>query len=64
MLYGKHSNMFLTQCWGLETSSTPFYDFMKMTIQQDLVIFNSRHLPFLIVPYPPFQKKLNTGILT
>ena len=53
------SNMFLAgdwQCWRLETSSRPFYNFIKMKIYQDLVIFNSLHLPFLNVPYSPFQK--------
>ena len=34
------SNMFLAECWRLETSCRPFYDFIKMTIQQDLAIFN------------------------
>ena len=46
----------LTQCWRLETSSRPFYDFIKMTIYQDLPIFHSSYLPFLNVPYSPFQK--------
>ena len=50
------SNMFLTECWRLETSSRLFYDFIKMTIQQDLAIFNGWHIPFLIVLYSPFQK--------
>ena len=35
------SNMFLVQCWGLEGSSNPFYDFIKITIWQDLAIFNN-----------------------
>ena len=26
------SNMFLAQCWGLETCSRPFYDFNKTAI--------------------------------
>ena len=30
------SNMFLTECWRLETSFRLFYDFVKKTIQQDL----------------------------
>ena len=47
------SNMFLAQCWRLKTSSRPFYDFIKMTIQQDLANFNSCNLP---VPSSPFQK--------
>ena len=34
------SNMFLDEFWRLETSSRLFYDFIKMTIQQDLAIFN------------------------
>ena len=48
------SNMFLAQCWKLETSSRPFYDFIK-TIYRDLPIFNSGHVPFLIVPYSPWN---------
>ena len=32
------SNMFLTECWRLETSSSLFYDFIKKTMQQDLDI--------------------------
>ena len=56
------SNMFLTECWRLETSSRLFYDFIKMTIQQDLAIFNGRHIPFLIVLYPPFQKMKHWNI--
>ena len=47
--------MFLVQRWRLETSSRPFYDFTKITIWQDLAIFHSWHLPFLNVPYSPFQ---------
>ena len=50
------SNMFLAQCWRLETSFRPFYDFIKMVTVQNLAIFNSWHLPFLIVPYSHFQK--------
>ena len=50
------SNMFLAQCWRLETSFRSFYDFIKMAIDQNLAIFNSWHLPFLIVPYSHFQK--------
>ena len=49
--------MFFAQYWRLETSSRPFYDFIKITMQRDLAMFNSRHLPFLDVPYPPFQEK-------
>ena len=55
------SNMFLAECWRLETSSRLFYDFIKMTIQQDLAIFNSWHIPFLIVFYSPFQKNGTLG---
>ena len=47
------SNMFFGQFWRLETSSKPFYDFIKMT--QDLAFFDSWHL-VLIVPYSPSQK--------
>ena len=50
------SNMFFAQCWRLRTSSRPFYGFIKMTTKRDPVIFNGEYLPFLIVPYSPFQK--------
>ena len=50
------SNMFLAECWGLETSSRLFYDFIKSTIQQDLAIFNDWRITFLIVLYSPFQE--------
>ena len=50
------SNIFLTECWRLETSSRIFCDFIKMAIQQDQAIFNGRRIPFLIVLYSPFQK--------
>ena len=50
------SNTLLAQCYRLETSPRSFYDFIKMTIWQDLAIFNSWCLPFLIVSYSPFQK--------
>ena len=50
------SNMFLPQCWILKTTSRTFYNFIKMTIYQDLGIFNSWHLSFLIVLFPPFHK--------
>ena len=53
------SNMFLAQCWRLETWSRPFYDFIKMIVLRDLAIFNILHLPFLNVPYLPSQKKKN-----
>ena len=49
------SNMFLTQCLRLDTSSRPFYDFIEMTIERDVAIFSSWQSPFLIVPYSPFQ---------
>ena len=48
-------NMFLAECWKLETSSRSFYDFIKMTIQKELAIFNGWHIPLLIVLYSPFQ---------
>ena len=54
------SNLFLAQCWRLETSSRPFYDFIKMTIGQDLAIFDSWHLPVLIVPYSPKNETLES----
>ena len=56
VLYGKYFYHVFVQCWRLETSSRSFYDFIKMTIKRDLVIFNSWLLPFLIVGYSHFQK--------
>ena len=50
------SNLFLAQYWGKETNSRLFYFFIKMTIKQDVTIFNSGHLPFFFVPYSLFQK--------
>ena len=35
----KISNMFLAQYWRLETGFRTFYDFIKITISQNLVIF-------------------------
>ena len=34
------SHMFSAEYWRLETSSRLFYDFIKISIQQDLAIFN------------------------
>ena len=51
------SNMFLAQCWRLETSSRSFYDFNEMTISWDLSIFSSWYVAFLILPFSPFQKE-------
>ena len=50
-------NYFDAQCRRPGTSSRSFYDFVKMPIWGDLAIFNSRHIPSLIVPYSPFQKR-------
>ena len=50
------SNIFLAECWRLETSSRIFCDFIKITIQQDLTIFNGWHIPFFINLYSTFQK--------
>ena len=50
------SNMFLAQCWRLETSSRPFYDSNEMAIYQDLLTFSSWSSPFLILSNSPFQK--------
>ena len=46
----------MAQCWWPETSFRPFYDFNEIPIQQDLTIFSSWYLPFLNLPYLPFQK--------
>ena len=56
------TDIFLAECWILETSSRLFYDFIKMTIQQDLVIFNGCHILFSIVLYSPFQKNETLGL--
>ena len=37
------SNMFLAQCWRLETSFRLSYDFIKMAIERNLAFFNSWH---------------------
>ena len=50
------SYMFSAQYWRQEIGSKSFYDFIKMTIKLALAIFSSKHLPFLNVPYLPFQK--------
>ena len=50
------SDIFSAQYWRLETISRPFYDLIKMTIERDLAILNTCHLPFLTVPYSPFHK--------
>ena len=42
-------NMFLAQCWKLETSSRRFYDFIKVTILRCLAIFDTWYLSFLIL---------------
>ena len=52
----KISIMFLAQWWRLETRSRFFYVFIIMTMQQDLTIFNSWNLPFLIVLHLLFEK--------
>ena len=51
------SNMFLSQCYRLETSSMPFYNFIEMAISSYLASFNNWHLPLLIFHYSSFQKK-------
>ena len=48
-------NMCLDQCWRLETSSKLFDGFIKLTTWRNLAIFNSRHLPFLIVPHSKIE---------
>ena len=48
--------MFLIEYWILKTSSSPFYNFIKVTIQRDLAIFKSLHSLFLIALYSAFQK--------
>ena len=50
------SNIYLAECWRLETSSRLFYDFIKAAIQQDLAIFDGCHIPFLTVHYSPYSK--------
>ena len=50
------SNMLLAKCWWLETSSRSFYDFIKLEVYRELSIFKVDNLPFLIIPYSPFEK--------
>ena len=50
------SNMFLAECWRLETNFRFFYDFIKITIQQDLGSILMVDIYHLIVLYSPFQK--------
>ena len=45
------SNMFLAQCWRVETGCRPFHDFIKMTIERDMVVFHSSDFPFSIVSW-------------
>ena len=56
------SNMFLAECWRLETNSRLFYDFIKITVQQDPTIFNDWNVPFWIVLYSPLQKMKNWNL--
>ena len=49
------SNMFMAQCMRQKTKFKAFYGFIKMAIKQDLAIFNTSHLPFLIIPCLRFQ---------
>ena len=50
-------NIFLAQGWRLEISHRVFHDFIEITIQQDLAVFDSTQLSFVIVIYSSFQKK-------
>ena len=43
VLYDKISNMFLAECWGLETSSRFFYDFNKMTAARPFLMVDIYH---------------------
>ena len=40
-------NMFLVQFWRLQASFKPFYDYSKINLQQDVLIFNNWYVPFL-----------------
>ena len=57
-------HMFSAECWRLEASCRLSYDFIKITVQQDLALFNGWNIPFLIALYSPFQKNehQNLGI--
>ena len=56
------SNMFLVLCWGLEGSSNPFYDFIKITIWQDLAIFNNYHFDISLIHLFKKMKHWNLDI--
>ena len=52
-------NMFLAQCWRLETALYPFMILLKLAISRDLAIVNNLHLSFLNVLF----KKMKHGNL-
>ena len=57
-------SMFLAECWSLETSSRLFYDFIKMTLQQDLANFLWLTYAIFICPLFNFSTTTkNFGIL-
>ena len=56
-------SMFLDEYWSLETSSRLFYDFIKMTMQQDLAnsLWFTYHFYLSFIQL--FNNKKNFGIL-
>ena len=57
------SNMFLAQCWRLETSPRPFYNFIKMAIYRDLTIFNGWRLSCPLFIFSKQVKHWNLNII-
>ena len=51
------SNIILAKCLVLETSSRLFYNYIKITIQQDPAIFNGWHISFLLFFIHLFKKR-------
>ena len=44
------SNMFLAQCWRLETGCSPFYDFNKITSKFEWMLDDIRIEKIILVP--------------
>ena len=53
-------NMFLAQCWRLETVPYPFMILLKLAISRDLAIVNNWHLSFLNALFKKKKKKNET----
>ena len=54
------SNLFLAQCWRLQNNSRLFYFFVKLTIKQDLAMFNSWYFKLFSLSFIHLFKKNET----